>query len=273
LRQGANRVVSFLVEPKMKVVGLNLLHRLVAHALPICLSAVSANAAVPQEPQATPIAISGDGFVIGRLDSGAKAFSNRPYVWVNVPTRFAGWQFTEIRGGKAADLTVRSNDDTDVYIATTQAAPEGWEPVVGGTFAYNDKNGTVMHIYGRHLDGRTVLQVPQGGWAGTLVLAPALSGVANSPVVEKRAAADVIVDVQPAVVVGAAVVVTKVHKHHHSDRAAEHRAVVAEKKAVKSYKRQVKAYNREVAAQRRYAAAHPPVYRRRLQRLPLRRRG
>ena len=48
------------------------------------------------------VTVEGSGFVIETLANDATAYSNRQYVWKEVPERFSGWQFTRTRGGVRA---------------------------------------------------------------------------------------------------------------------------------------------------------------------------
>jgi hypothetical protein len=161
-----------------------------------------------------PISVTGTGFEIKTIQTGGIAFANRHYVWTDVPARFNGWRFTQMKGGHPAEVTIHAAEDCDVYIATAQPPDADWQPVDDGTFAYNDKFRTTMHVFGRHLLAQSTVAVPQRGWAGTLVMAPELSGIAvdaAGPATE--------------VVVRPSVVVTKVHRHHKDPTAREARRI------------------------------------------------
>lgn len=185
--------------------------------------------AIAQE--VAPLTVSGSGFVIRTLRSEDLAFENRSYIWKNVPKFFDGWQYTRVKGGHAAEINVIVPHETDVYIASAEGAPAGWESVNDGTFWYTDKHGTAMHIYGMHVPGATTLRIPQNGWTGTLVLAPALSGMADAApvlvrhrthpveVVPNGAPLDVVVAGRPAVVH-----VHHVHRSHPAVRNGAHRS-------------------------------------------------
>jgi hypothetical protein len=194
---------------------------LVVFGVAVC--AVAARFAVQTE---APLTIYGSGFEIHTLRTGGEAFGNRHYVWRAIPAMFDGWEYTEVKGGKAAEINVYAPRETDVYIASAEAAPSGWQMTRDADFSYDDKNGTVMHVYGIHVAAETRLRIPQNGWAGTLVLGPYLTGEAGAaPVVvhHHHEHAVELVPVVPVVVASAEVRVVHVHPHvAHAHVAARH---------------------------------------------------
>src|SRR5262249_2806279 len=62
--------------------------------------------------------ISGTGFVMGKLDNKAKAFSNIRYSFENVPPNLAGSQATILNIGETAGVIVKARKDTTLYAAT-----------------------------------------------------------------------------------------------------------------------------------------------------------
>jgi hypothetical protein len=120
--------------------------------------------------------ITGRGWTLTPLANGAKAFSNRNYVWQEVPKAFQGWRHTQTGGGVRAELTVKALADTTVYLAATQpkaeTAPAGWTPVPEGTFQYTDGARTRMVIYQRALKAGETVGIAQGNWTGSLLLVP-----------------------------------------------------------------------------------------------------
>ncbi len=120
--------------------------------------------------------ITGSGFEIAKLDEGGTAFSNRKYVWQDLPETFRGWSYTRTGGGAAAVIGVRAKRDTTLYAATMLSQAEkvlGYWEKTGAVFNYTDKGKTTMAIFSRALKSGQEMVVPQGNWTGTLVLMPA----------------------------------------------------------------------------------------------------
>ena len=128
------------------------------------------------------LSVSGSGFEVGELRSGAEAFRNRPYVWTMIPPEFDGWQFTEISGGDAAQITAAVPSDGFVYVATLGHPPEtvaktvgAWERVPERSLAYSDERRTVLDVYRMRVTAGSSASIRQSGWAGVIVLAPRLN--------------------------------------------------------------------------------------------------
>lgn len=140
----------------------------------IALTCVCATA-VGQE---VAVKVDGSGFEIQDFAEGAKAFGNRDYVWTDVPERFQGWQFTQTLGGGRARLEAVPNQDGVLYAATAPGQPGpslgGWKKIPDAVFHYTDKGRSSMLVYERPCKAGERVYVPQGNWAGIIVLAPAL---------------------------------------------------------------------------------------------------
>jgi hypothetical protein len=119
--------------------------------------------------------ITGRGFELARLDNGEKAFSNRTYVWENVPERFRRWHVTRTGGGERAEIKVEARRDATLHMATASAQTRleltGWQKS-DATFAYTDRGHTAMTVFSRAVKAGEVVAVPQGNWTGGLVLLP-----------------------------------------------------------------------------------------------------
>jgi hypothetical protein len=119
--------------------------------------------------------LTGYGFEVARLDNGEQAFSNRTYVWENVPERFRGWRITRTNGGERAEIQVQSQRDTTVHIATASSQTgmdlQGWQKSEA-TFAYTDRGHTAMAIFSRAVKTGEEVVIAQGNWTGGLVLLP-----------------------------------------------------------------------------------------------------
>lgn len=120
--------------------------------------------------------ILGDGFEPAVLADGQKAFSNRTYVWNDVPERFRGWTFTRKGGGERPAVRLKAKAVTTVWVATAEAQRRvnltGWERVGGARFSYTDADRTAMVIYRRDLKAGEEIHLPQSNWSGVLVLFP-----------------------------------------------------------------------------------------------------
>ncbi len=133
--------------------------------------------------QCPDLTVEGFEFEITTLDNDAKAYSNRNYVWKNVPEPYHGWRFTRVGGGVPAKITVTARRDTLVH-ATTGAKQEGtdttgWEVLDHSGFHYSTKHRTPMLIMRRSLKTGQTLAIPQTNWSGTLVLIPPQEDSAN----------------------------------------------------------------------------------------------
>lgn len=145
--------------------------------------------------------VEGTGFRIREFREGAVAFGNRSYVLRNIPARFRGWKFTQLRGGVRSTLSVTAETDGAIYIATATSLPgidlEGWRRVEGVGFHYTDKGRTALVVFARGYKAGSKLRVPQGNWTGAMVIAPMLSGHAARP--DSSNVPGVVIDHSPAV--------------------------------------------------------------------------
>lgn len=120
------------------------------------------------------LAITGRGFELAKLDEGGQAYSNRQYVWENVPQRLRGVPFTRTAGGERAEIRVKALRDTTLVAVTGRgkSAPDwpGWQ-CSDETFSYTDGGHTQMAILTRALAAGEEVNVPQENWTGGLVLA------------------------------------------------------------------------------------------------------
>jgi len=121
--------------------------------------------------------VTGHGWSLQPLADGAKAFSNRDYVWKGVPARFQGWRYTQTGGGERADILVQAQRATTLYCATTLAQAKvvlaGWTPVENAEFNYTDRGQTRMRVFSRAVQAGEETRLPQGNWTGGVLLLPA----------------------------------------------------------------------------------------------------
>ncbi len=119
--------------------------------------------------------LTGRAFELARLEAGARSFSNRDYVWAEVPAAFAGGRFTRLSGGEGAQIVLKAKRDATLFIATALALPgvklDGWKQT-GAALSYNDAGNTSLAVLSRELKAGQEVAVPQGNWTGTLVLLP-----------------------------------------------------------------------------------------------------
>lgn len=125
--------------------------------------------------------VQGTGFEIHKLVDGGRAFSNRDYVWKDVPTKFKGWEFTQTNIKQLANLNITVKVEGTIYVATetdnfNKVDTTGWKII--DRFSYWGRhNGTrrsTMLVFSRNLKAGEKIKIPQGNWSGTIVIAPAL---------------------------------------------------------------------------------------------------
>lgn len=117
--------------------------------------------------------------------NGAKAFSNRDYVWQNIPSACDDWRFLQVLGGEPSVIKVTARQDTTIYAATiygdelywskvNHQAVEmfGWKPIETATFSYTDLYNSTMKIFRRKMQRGETVTLPQGNFAGSILLVP-----------------------------------------------------------------------------------------------------
>ena len=122
------------------------------------------------------VRIGGVHVAIRNLANGAPAFQNRRYAWKAVPEQFNGWSFTQTKGGIEAAIVVKAVKGGMLYAAASGDVLEaaGWTRVKGVALGYTDKTGSSLAVWCKPVEAGAVLEIPQAGWPGTLVLAPDL---------------------------------------------------------------------------------------------------
>ena len=153
--------------------------------------------AADEDPAVT---LSGWGFTVETFDEDALAYSNRQYVWKNVPEALRSWQFAKKDGGARPIIEAVPGSDGYVYLATAPQQKginlDGWEAVQGWTFNYTAAGNTPMAVYRRPAKAGETVYIPQGNWTGGIVLAPKLTvGEMREPVYEKPPG--IIIDTSP----------------------------------------------------------------------------
>ena len=133
-----------------------------------------------QAIESRDFSVTGSGFVIAKLEDGAKAFSNRDYVWQSIPASLRGRRYTQSAGGELPRLTVHAKQNfvLDVMTATEQHGLNlaSWNQP-GTSFTYTDGKGktgkgTRMVLLHKTLQKGQDLELPEGNWSGVLLIFP-----------------------------------------------------------------------------------------------------
>lgn len=145
----------------------------------LCAAVASADEAA-QRVEADGLVVTGSGWTLQPLTNGKRAFSNRDYVWAELPKESAGWTYTQTAGGGRAEITVEARRNVSAHLATVpgQAGIDlsGWKPQ-GFSFRYTDGGRTSLQVFTRALKAGEKLSLPQGNWSGgLLVLGLSLDG-------------------------------------------------------------------------------------------------
>jgi hypothetical protein len=122
--------------------------------------------------------------VVGLTDQ-SKAFISRNYLWENVPAQLAGWQYTHTNGGRGQKVELTAHKAATIFAAVaddhTAHQVDGWTPVSGLAFSYNDTKNTKMHVYSRSLAAGDVVDLPDDNFSGFVVLIPPGPGITLTP--------------------------------------------------------------------------------------------
>jgi hypothetical protein len=152
----------------------------------VLLAASGVRAASPNASEApgairpAKVEITGRGFEIQELRMNALAFSNREYVWADVPPDIEKLLYTQMVGGGTAAIHLKAKEAGKVFVAVAASRmldlkEQGWTlppPDRSNTFTYTDVNRMMMVVLSHEVAKGEELDVPQFGWAGTIVLLP-----------------------------------------------------------------------------------------------------
>jgi hypothetical protein len=133
---------------------------------------------MPVPPQTrletSSLIIRGENWEPGIMQSGARAYSNRDYIWEGIPTQFEGWNFSMKGGGESARIVVLAKKASTVYFTTSAAqqfpGASAWTIVPDSEFSYSDQNHTEMRGYSIELAAGEELEIPQAGWTGGMLI-------------------------------------------------------------------------------------------------------
>ncbi|MEO5912748.1 MAG: sialidase family protein [Luteolibacter sp.] len=125
------------------------------------------------------IEATGTSFAPGLLEDGNVAYSNRTYIWGEVPSGFANALMTRTGGGVNPILNLKATAPVRAYLAASIIAPvpdlTGWT-ATGQSFYYSDTGKTRMYIYQRDFQSGEQVAVSQTNWNSTLLLSPPAPG-------------------------------------------------------------------------------------------------
>ncbi len=117
--------------------------------------------------------VTGSGWSLQPLANGKPAFANRTFVWAELPAEAKQWAYTQTAGGVRAEILVEARKDMTVYLATALSQKgldlNEWKPT-GISFRYTDGGKTALQLYSRKLRAGAKLALPQGNWAGGLLV-------------------------------------------------------------------------------------------------------
>lgn len=101
-----------------------------------------------------------DIFVKRSFVNGAAIFTNRTYVFENIPTDFAGYDFLA-SGGKMMDQgTIIPSADGLIYMIAPSGGLSGWTVVENSDFNYNDNGKTKVSIYQKQVVANQRVSIP-----------------------------------------------------------------------------------------------------------------
>ena len=125
--------------------------------------------------------VSGTQFTPALLENGGVAFSNRSYLWDEVPPAYAESLFTKVSGGVAATMRVKAKEATRAYAAASIPPSSGGLPgwvSTGESFCSTDTLRSRVWIYRRDLTAGQEITIPQTTWSGTMLISPPKSSAA-----------------------------------------------------------------------------------------------
>jgi hypothetical protein len=123
--------------------------------------------------------IKGTAFALKVLRNEATAFSNRDYVWRDVPKELDGWRFTQIAGGDTPEIELEIQEGGVVFVATADAKDlqdAGWQKIEGLALRYSQAGSSPMAVLAKQFQAGDKLKIVHRGWTGTIVLVPDVTG-------------------------------------------------------------------------------------------------
>jgi iduronate 2-sulfatase len=129
----------------------------------------------PLTHETSSFTLHGDSFEITRLGNRHRAFSNRPYIWLNLPPSLEGLRYTLLPGGAKPNLTLTAKEDTTLRIITAPDQPKidlsNWTRGPE-SFRYSDTAETTVATFSRDIKKGETLRLPAGNWTGAMLIMP-----------------------------------------------------------------------------------------------------
>jgi hypothetical protein len=120
--------------------------------------------------EGSKIKVFGSGFTVKDFTNNSTAFSNRKYVWTDIPPELEGMKFTQIGGGEFAKIEFTAKEDTIVYAASSEAkGPIGWLST-NYKFRFTDRIRTTMNVFIKRVKATKKVVVSQSRWTGTVLI-------------------------------------------------------------------------------------------------------
>lgn len=123
----------------------------------------SLNASLVQDPVAE-IKVTGTGFQVQNVRNGERAFSNRDYVWGDVPQNYEGWSFTRSdgKGNPSVKVEAMTAGLVTIAVGADYAAPraDGWRRLGKDSFFYTDSNKTRLVLFAKEVAAGDVIDIP-----------------------------------------------------------------------------------------------------------------
>ena len=130
---------------------------------------------LPLVHETATLTVRGASFTVETLGNRRQAFSNRHYLWTDLPPPLEGFRYTRLPGGAKPVLVVTAKQDTTIRILT---APEqgtidlaDWTPHPE-SFHYNDTGHTRVAVFSRAIGKGESLRLPRGNWTGAMLILP-----------------------------------------------------------------------------------------------------
>lgn len=125
--------------------------------------------------------VSGTQFSVEDFQEDAQAFARYSFKFKNIPKELEGWKFTKTVPGSTVQMQVAVKQDTELFMMTAATGGgvidvTGWEPVEASPFFYSNRAKTGMTIFSRSAKRGETIDVPQGNWAGGMLLIPPEGG-------------------------------------------------------------------------------------------------
>ncbi|MDO5580293.1 MAG: FG-GAP-like repeat-containing protein [Planctomycetia bacterium] len=110
------------------------------------------------------------------LENDVKAFSNRGYIWKNIPEVLRGGKFLRTSGGSLLSFRLTAKKETRIFIMSCVVDedynPNEWTLAAPFAFWYTDGGKSKMSVYTRILKEGETITPPQLNWTGSILIIP-----------------------------------------------------------------------------------------------------